>query len=121
MVAEEQAVTMDKLVALAKRRGFIFGSSEIYGGLSGFWDYGPLGVELKNNIRRLWWRSIVQLRDNVVGLESTIIMPPAVWAASGHLQNFNDPLVECQSCRRRFRADDIDDPTTCPECGGKLS
>jgi glycyl-tRNA synthetase len=121
MVAEDQAVTMDKLVALAKRRGFVFGSSEIYGGLSGFWDYGPLGVELKNNIKRLWWRSMVQLHDNIVGLDSTIIVPSAVWAASGHLQNFNDPLVECQRCKRRFRADDINSSEPCPECGGRLT
>jgi glycyl-tRNA synthetase len=119
--AVEQAVTMNKLVALAKRRGFVFGSSEIYGGLSGFWDFGPLGVELKNNIKRAWWRSIVHLREDVVGLDATIIMPPPVWAASGHLENFNDPLVECAQCKRRFRADDIEDAHVCPECGGTLS
>src|SRR5437764_9871859 len=101
-VEEEQLVTMDKIVALAKRRGFVFPSSDIYGGLSGFWDYGPLGIELKNNIKRLWWRAMVHLREDVVGLDSTIIVPEAVWAASGHLENFNDPLVECQNCRRRF-------------------
>lgn len=121
MAIEERAVTMDKVVALAKRRGFVFGSSEIYGGLSGFWDFGPLGVELKQNIRRLWWRSMVHLRDDIVGLESAQILPPAVFAASGHLENFNDPLVECQSCKRRFRADDIEDARVCPECGGMLS
>jgi glycyl-tRNA synthetase len=119
--AQQQQVSMDKIVALAKRRGFVFGSSDIYGGLSGFWDYGPLGVELKQNIRRLWWRSIVHLHDNVVGLDSTIVMPKPVWVASGHLEKFNDPLVECQSCKRRFRADDIADGTQCPECGGHLS
>lgn len=118
---EEQPVTMDKIVSLAKRRGFVYGSSELYGGLSGFWDYGPLGVELKQNIKRLWWRSIVQLRENVVGLDAAIIAPPAVFAASGHLENFNDPLVECRQCRHRFRADDIEDPAVCPECGGALS
>jgi glycyl-tRNA synthetase len=121
MAVEEQTVTMEKLVALCKRRGFIFGSSEIYGGLSGFWDYGPLGVELKQNVKRVWWRSMVHMREDVVGIDSALIMPAAVWAASGHLQNFNDPLVECQSCKRRFRADDLDDPHICPECGGKLS
>src|SRR5579859_232287 len=121
MVAEEQAVTMDKVVALAKRRGFVFGSSEIYGGLSGFWDYGPLGVELKQNIKRLWWRTMVHLRDDVVGIDSALIVPPAVWQASGHLENFNDPLVECQNCRRRFRADDLEGSRECPHCGGKLS
>ena len=118
---EEETVTMDKIVALAKRRGFVFGSSEIYGGLSGFWDYGPLGVELKNNIKASWWRAMVHSRDNVVGLDSALIAPPAVWAASGHLENFNDPLVECEHCKRRFRADDMEDATTCPVCGGKLS
>jgi glycyl-tRNA synthetase len=117
----EDVVSMDKIAALAKRRGFVYGSSEIYGGLSGFWDYGPLGVELKQNIKRAWWRANVQLRDDVVGLDSTIIMPPAVWAASGHLQNFNDPLVECASCKRRFREDDVESPGVCPACGGRLS
>src|SRR5579864_3094787 len=100
MVAEEQAVTMDKLVALAKRRGFVFGSSEIYGGLSGFWDYGPLGVELKLNIKRLWWRAMVHLREDILGIDAAIVTSPAVLAASGHIENFNDPLVECPSCKR---------------------
>ena len=121
MAIEEQTVTMDKLVALCKRRGFVFGSSELYGGVSGFWDYGPLGVELKQNIKRAWWRANVHLRDDVVGLDSAIIMPSAVWAASGHLQNFNDPLVECSDCKRRFRGDDLEDVSTCPQCGGRLS
>ena len=121
MAIEEEMVSMEKVVALARRRGFVFGSSEIYGGLSGFWDYGPLGVELKQNIKRLWWRSMVQLRDDVVGLDSSIIMPRPVWVASGHLEKFNDPLVECQECKRRFRADDIDDVAQCPACGGGLS
>ncbi len=120
MTLEEETVTMDKIVALAKRRGFVFGSSDIYGGMSGFWDYGPLGVELKQNIKRLWWRSMVQLRDNVVGLDSAIIMPSTVWAASGHLTLFNDPLVDCLECRRRYRADDMES-AVCPECGGQLS
>ncbi len=121
MAIDEKTVTMEKIVALAKRRGFIYGSSDLYGGLSGFWDYGPLGVELKANIKRRWWKAMVHDRDDVVGLDSTIIMPPAVWAASGHLQNFNDPLVECGNCKRRFRADDIEDARTCPACGGSLT
>jgi glycyl-tRNA synthetase len=121
MAIEEETITMEKLVALCKRRGFVFGSSELYGGVSGFWDYGPLGVELKQNIKRAWWRTNVHLRDDVVGLDSAIIMPSAVWAASGHLQNFNDPLVECQDCKRRFRADDLEDTSVCPNCGGTLS
>lgn len=121
MAIEAETVTMDKLVALCKRRGFVFGSSELYGGVSGFWDYGPLGVELKQNIKRAWWRANVHLRDDVVGLDSALIMPSAVWAASGHLQNFNDPLVECQDCKRRFRADDLEPRSACPSCGGTLS
>lgn len=96
---------MDKLVALAKRRGFIFPSSDIYGGLAGFWDYGPLGVELKNNIKREWWKSMVYERDNVVGFDASIIMNPKVWEKSGHVEAFTDPLVECKLCHRRYRAD----------------
>jgi glycyl-tRNA synthetase len=98
---------MEKLVSLAKRRGFFFQSSEIYGGLQGFWDFGPLGVALRNNIKRDWWRSMVELRDDVVGLESSLIMNPKTWVASGHVQNFTDPLVECKKCHQRFRADQI--------------
>jgi glycyl-tRNA synthetase len=120
MAIEEQTVTMDKIVALAKRRGFVYGSSELYGGLSGFWDYGPLGVELKQNIKRVWWKAMVHDRDDVVGLDSAIILPPPVWAASGHLENFNDPLVECRNCKRRYRADEVDASDPCPECGGPL-
>lgn len=96
---------MNKITSLAKRRGFIFAGSEIYGGFKGFWDYGPLGVELKNNIKREWWRTIVYQRDDVVGLDPAIIMHPDVWEASGHLQAFTDPLVECKVCHKRFRAD----------------
>src|SRR5436305_10481395 len=121
MAEEDQSVRLDQIVSLARRRGFVFGSSEIYGGMSGFWDYGPLGVELKNNLKRAWWRSMVQLHENIVGLDSATILPEVVWQVSGHLDNFNDPLSECQSCKRRFRADDIDASAPCPECGGKLS
>jgi glycyl-tRNA synthetase len=121
MAVDEQTVTMDKIVSLAKRRGFVFGSSDIYGGLSGFWDYGPLGVELKQNIKLAWWRSMVHRRDDVAGIDSTIVLATPVWAASGHLENFNDPLVECQRCKRRFRADDMDGAAACPECGGPLA
>src|SRR5437588_4581195 len=111
---------MDKVVALTKRRGFIYPSSEIYGGLSGFYDYGPYGVGLKRAIRDLWWRHMVELRDDVVGLESTLIMPEAVWDASGHLQNFVDPLRQCLGeCKRRWRADMVLGEK-CTECGGPL-
>ena len=96
---------LEKVVALAKRRGFIYPGSEIYGGLAGFWDYGPLGVELKNNIKRQWWQKMVYEREDVVGLDAAIIMNPEVWKASGHLEAFTDPLVECKVCHKRFRAD----------------
>jgi glycyl-tRNA synthetase len=116
---------MDTFVSLCKRRGFVFQSSEIYGGIGGFWDYGPLGVELKNNIKRNWWRSMVQLRDDVVGIETSIIMNPRVWEASGHVATFADPMSDCKNCKRRFRTDDIaineEGERRCPECGGELT
>ncbi|MFA7225425.1 MAG: glycine--tRNA ligase, partial [Sphaerochaetaceae bacterium] len=111
--------TLDKIVSLCKRRGFIFQSSEIYGGLAGSWDYGPLGVELKNNIRDFWWKEMTQLHDNIVGLDAAILMHPRVWEASGHVENFTDPLVDCTSCKSRFRADQIDLEEACPVCGKK--
>ena len=112
---------MEKVVALCKRRGFVYPSSEIYGGLSGFYDYGPYGIALKRNIRALWWRHNVELRDDVVGLESTLIMHPEVWVASGHVDNFVDPLVQCLGeCKRRYRADQLSGDR-CPNCGGELS
>lgn len=98
-------VALDKVVALAKRRGFIYPGSEIYGGIAGFWDYGPLGVELKRNIKNEWWKSMVMARDDVVGLDAAIIMNPEVWVASGHTSSFTDPLVECKICHKRFRSD----------------
>ncbi|MSQ47396.1 MAG: glycine--tRNA ligase [Deltaproteobacteria bacterium] len=98
---------MDKIVNLCKRRGFVFPSSEIYGGFASTWDYGPLGIELKRNIRESWWRYMVTARENVVGLESAILMHPRVWEASGHIAGFSDPLVDCRVCKRRFRADHI--------------
>jgi glycyl-tRNA synthetase len=98
---------MEAITSLAKRRGIVFQSSEIYGGLRSFWDYGPLGVELKRNVRTAWWKAMVQERDNVVGLESSIMMSPRVWEASGHLESFTDPLVECLNCHQRFRADHL--------------
>jgi glycyl-tRNA synthetase len=119
---------MDKLVSLAKRRGFIFQSSEIYGGLGSVWDYGPLGVELKKNLKERWWRSMVHERDDVEGLDAAILMHPRVWEASGHVSGFTDPLVDCKVCKNRFRADDPTikgEPGTpeaqCPRCGNKGS
>jgi len=113
-------VSMEKIVSLCRRRGFIFPSSEIYGGLSSCWDYGPLGVELKRNIREAWWRAIVQERDDIVGLDTSILMHPQTWAASGHLESFSDPLVECKNCHLRWRVDDLQD-NKCPSCGGELT
>ncbi len=112
---------MDRVVNLAKRRGLIFPSSEIYGGFRSTWDYGPLGVLLKRNVKDAWWRSMVQLRDDVVGLDSAILMAPKVWEASGHLQTFTDPLVDCRSCQERFRADQLPESGACPNCGVKDS
>ncbi len=111
--------TLDKIVSLCKRRGFIFQSSEIYGGLSGAWDYGPLGVELKNNIRDFWWKEMTQMHDNIVGLDASILMHPKVWEASGHVSNFTDPMVDCKKCKSRFRSDQIDLTKPCPTCGSK--
>lgn len=112
--------TMEKIVSLAKRRGFIYQGSEIYGGLAGTWDYGPMGVELKNNIKNLWWRMFVQERDDMYGMDAAILMHPKVWEASGHVSGFSDPLVECTKCKKRFREDHLEDKAKCPECGGKL-
>ena len=117
--SEVAAVTLDKLVSLCKRRGFVFQSSEIYGGQSGAWDYGPLGIELKKNIQNFWWKEMTQLHDNIVGLDAAILMHPTVWHASGHVENFTDPLVECKKCRGRFRADHIENKNVCPTCGNK--
>src|SRR5919108_4170140 len=114
------AVDMDTIVSLCKRRGFIFQSSEIYGGIGSTWDYGPLGVELKNNVKRAWWRDNVYARDDMEGLDAAILMHPRVWEASGHVSSFTDPLVDCKSCKRRFRADHVEG-TRCPECGGELT
>jgi glycyl-tRNA synthetase len=113
-------VDMDKIVSLCKRRGFIFPSSEIYGGLASCWDYGPMGVELKRNVKDAWWKTIVHERADVVGLDTSIMMHPGVWAASGHIDSFTDPLVDCKSCHLRWRADGIEGER-CPECGGELT
>jgi glycyl-tRNA synthetase len=106
-------VRMEALVSLCARRGFIFQSSEIYGGINGFWDYGPLGVELKNNLRALWWQRVVRDRDDVVGLDSSIIAHPRTWEASGHVEHFSDPMVDCRACKKRFRADQLEDAGPC--------
>jgi glycyl-tRNA synthetase len=108
---------MEKIVNLAKRRGFVFPSAEIYGGFRSTYDYGPIGVLMLRNVKDAWWRSMVQLRDDVVGLDAAILSPPAIWEASGHLQNFTDPLVDCRHCHARHRLDQLDDPDTCPTCG----
>jgi len=117
--------TMDKIVSLCKRRGFIFQSSEIYGGLSSAWDYGPMGVELKNRVRDFWWKQMTRLYDNIVGIDAAIMMHPRVWEASGHVENFSDPLVDCRKCKQRFREDNLPEANrtskTCPECGGELT
>ena len=111
---------MDKIMSLSKRRGFVFQSSEIYGGLASTWDYGPLGVELKRHVKEAWWQSVIVGRDDMVGLDAAILMAPQVWVASGHVENFSDPLVECRSCHLRFRADQLE-TDTCPECGGDFT
>jgi len=113
---------MEKIVSLCKRRGFVFQSSEIYGGLNGFWDYGPMGVELKRNLKDYWWRRMVHERDDMVGMDGSIIMNRAVWRASGHEETFSDPMVDCKTCKSRHRADQLprkDDVPYCPNCGGR--
>ena len=111
---------LSKLVSLCKRRGFVFQSSEVYGGLNSCWDYGPLGAELKRNIKDAWWKAMTR-RDNIVGLDASILMHPKVWEASGHIENFTDPLVDCKKCKQRFREDVIQDKKKCPNCGGELT
>jgi glycyl-tRNA synthetase len=128
MSTKKSSFSLEQLASLCKRRGFIFQSSELYGGINGFWDYGPLGVELKRNIKDAWWRDTVRRRDDVVGLDSSIIMHPRIWEASGHLEGFSDPMVDCKTCKGRFRADQLD-TSMCPqkpskkvgECGGELT
>src|SRR5438309_3107876 len=122
MSASSDSQRMEKIVSLCKRRGFIFQSSEIYGGLNGLWDYGPLGVELKRNLKNYWWRVMVHERDDVVGMDGSILMNRAVWKASGHEDTFSDPMVDCRSCKSRLRADQLIDKgkgKQCPVCGGK--
>ncbi|MGH8861603.1 MAG: glycine--tRNA ligase, partial [Jatrophihabitantaceae bacterium] len=132
MPADRSAATNDAVVNLSKRRGFVFPSSEIYGGSRSAWDYGPLGVELKENIRRQWWKTMVTSRDDMVGLDSAVILAPQVWGASGHVATFSEPLTECLNCHHRFRADHLEEEfearknrppkdglteVACPNCG----
>ena len=121
MAEKKKEDLMEKIVSLAKRRGFIFQSSEIYGGLNSCWDYGPIGIELKRNVKDAWWDFMVHRRDDVEGLDCSILMAPQVWEASGHLKNFTDPLVDCKECKKRWRQDKLEDPTKCPDCGGELT
>ena len=117
-VEAQARVDMDTLVSLCKRRGFVFQSSEIYGGLQGAWDFGPLGVEMANNIKRAWWRAMVQERDDIVGIDASILMHPQVWKSSGHVDTFVDPMVDCRNCQARFREDELTSDA-CPNCGEK--
>ena len=120
---EADAERLDAVINLCKRRGFVFQSAEIYGGFRSTYDYGPIGVLMLRNVKDAWWRSTVQMRPDVVGLDAAILSPPAVWEASGHLESFTDPLVECTDCGRRHRQDQLADPDRCPDCdsGGTLS
>jgi glycyl-tRNA synthetase len=122
MPNEKPTLDLDTLASLCKRRGFIFPSSEIYGGFESTWDYGPLGVELKRNVKAAWWKAMVQERDDIAGIETSILMSPRVWQASGHASHFTDALVECKSCHKRFRADELAAGSgKCPDCGGELT
>jgi glycyl-tRNA synthetase len=114
MAEPKENLQMEKIVSLCKRRGFVFQSSEIYGGINGFWDYGPLGAELKRNVKELWWNTMTRSRDDIAGLEATIIMSPEIWKASGHVATFSDPMIDCKTCKGRFRADQISD-IPCPQ------
>src|SRR5687768_7219973 len=111
MAEPKQNERMEKIVSLCKRRGFVFQSSEIYGGINGFWDYAPLGAELKRNVKNLWWRSMTHLRDDVVGLDASIIMHPQIWKASGHVDTFADMMSECPFTHKRVRSDQVDPVT----------
>ena len=115
----KNTASLEDIVSLCKRRGFIYPGSDVYGGLSGTWDYGPLGVALKRNIMELWWKMFVEDRDDMYGVDAAILMNQKVWQASGHVDTFTDPLVECSNCHARLRADKLDDPNKCPTCGQK--
>src|SRR5205814_9111955 len=129
MAVENTPELMERLTSLGRRRGFLFQSSEIYGGINGAWDYGPMGVELKRNLKDAWWRAVVRDREDVVGIDSAILMHPLVWKASGHIENFADPMIDCKKCNKRYRVDEIEPeyettgkvPTVCPDpkCKGE--
>jgi glycyl-tRNA synthetase len=120
MAKETTETKMEKIISLAKRKGFVFQGSEIYGGLAGTWDFGPLGVALRSNIKGLWWKKFITDREDIYGIETAILMNQNVWKASGHVGGFSDPLVECKKCKHRFRADQLSDPKQCPDCEGQL-
>lgn len=120
MEQEKNKILMDTIISLAKRRGFIYQGSEIYGGLAGTWDYGPLGVALKNNIRNSWWKKFVDSREDMYGVDAAILMHPSVWKSSGHVDTFTDPLVECTKCKKRFRQDTLKDQSKCDDCGSPV-
>jgi len=121
VIKDKNMVSLEKIVSLCKRRGFVYPGSEIYGGLASTYDFGPLGAELKNNIKNLWWKYFIQDREDMVGIDGGIILNPKIWEASGHLQHFKDALVECKKCHQRFRPDKLEDPSRCPECGGSFT
>src|SRR5579859_5139325 len=123
IVEPERSDVLDKVVSLCKRRGFVYPNSEIYGGLAGVYDFGPLGLLLRKNLKEHWWRTFTQLRDDCVGIEGAILTHPRVWEASGHVESFSDPLVDCRACRRRFREDHLREQgyDRCPVCGGELT
>ncbi len=118
---KNENILMEKVVSLCKRRGFIFAGSDIYGGLSNTWDYGPYGVELKNNLKRAWWQSVVYERNDIYGMDAAILMHPKVWEASGHVENFFDLKSDCKQCKKRFKDADLSDKKKCPGCGGELT
>ncbi len=120
MATDRNEKLMEKIISLCKRRGFVFQGSEIYGGLAGTWDYGPYGSELSHNIKQLWWKHFVSEQENIFGISTPTLVPEEVWKASGHLSGFTDPVVECEKCHHRFRADHLEDKKICPDCGGKL-
>ncbi len=119
-MSQKEETKMEKIISLSKRRGFVYQGSEIYGGLAGSWDYGPYGLALRNNIKSLWWKKFVTDHEDMYGVDSAILMNQNVWKASGHVGGFSDPLVECKKCKHRFREDQLEDKTKCPDCEGQL-